>query len=61
MILRLSQKLNAKIKGGTLPEQPPDLNPVADWSARLFLAAFVWVSIVTVLQMPITWMNRGRP
>jgi hypothetical protein len=38
MIFRLSQKLNAKIKGGTLPTLPPDDNPFADWSAHLFLA-----------------------
>ena len=37
MIFRLSQKLNAKIKGGTLPMLPPDENPFADWSAHLFL------------------------
>jgi hypothetical protein len=37
MIFRLSQKLNAKIKVGTLPTLPPDDNPFADWSAHLFL------------------------
>lgn len=37
MIFRLSQKLNAKIKGGTLATLPPDENPFADWSAGLFL------------------------
>lgn len=36
MIFRLSQKLNAKIKGGTLATLPPDENPFADWSAGLF-------------------------
>ena len=38
MIFRLSQELNTKIKAGTLPTLPPDDNPFADWSARLFLA-----------------------
>ena len=39
MIFRLSQKqkLNAKIKAGTLPTLPPDDNPFAGWSAHLFL------------------------
>ena len=37
MIFRLSQKLNAKIKAGTLPALPLDENPFADWSAGLFL------------------------
>ena len=38
MIFRLSQKLNAKIKAGTLPSVPLDQNPFADWSAHLFVA-----------------------
>jgi hypothetical protein len=38
MIFRLSQKLNTKIKVGTLPSLPPHENPLADWSAHLFLA-----------------------
>ncbi len=37
MIFRLSQKLNARIKGGTLASLPLDENPFADWSAVLFL------------------------
>jgi hypothetical protein len=37
MIFRLSQKLNTKIKAGTLPALPLDENPFADWSADLFL------------------------
>ena len=37
MIFRLSQKLNTKIKAGTLPALPLDENPFADWSAGLFL------------------------
>ncbi len=38
MILRLSQKLNAKIKAGKLSEMPLDENPYADWSSHLFTA-----------------------
>src|ERR1700686_4727998 len=37
MIFRLSQKLNAKIKAGTLGAVPLHENPFADWSAGLFL------------------------
>ena len=37
MIFRLSEKLNAKIKAGTLATLPLDENPFADWSAGLFL------------------------
>jgi hypothetical protein len=36
MILRLSQKLNKKIKAGTLKAMPLDENPYADWSCHLF-------------------------
>jgi hypothetical protein len=38
MIFRLSQRLNAKIKAGTLRTLPLDENPFADWSAHLFVA-----------------------
>src|SRR5215471_1057738 len=38
MILRLSQKLNDKIKAGALVALPPHDNPLVDWSAHLFLA-----------------------
>jgi hypothetical protein len=38
LILRISHKLNAKIKAGPLPQQPLDENPLADWSAHLFVA-----------------------
>lgn len=37
MIFRLSQKLNTKIKAGTLKAMPLDENPLADWSAHLFV------------------------
>lgn len=38
MILRLYQKLNAKIKAGRVAEMPLDENPYADWSCHLFTA-----------------------
>lgn len=38
MILRLSQKLCAKIKAGKLSDKPLDDNPYADWSCHLFTA-----------------------
>ena len=38
MIFRLSQKLNTKIKAGTLPALAVDENPFADWSAHMFSA-----------------------
>ena len=38
MILRLSQKLNTKIKAGTLKPMPLDENLYADWSCHLFTA-----------------------
>ena len=36
VILRLSEKLNKKIKAGTLSAKPLDQNPYADWSCHLF-------------------------
>src|SRR4051794_36722546 len=47
MIFRLSHKLNARIKAGTLATVPADENPLADWSAALFAvgrAPYVLVS-----------------
>ena len=38
MIFRLSEKLNAKIKAGALAAVPLNDNPIADWSAHLFVA-----------------------
>jgi hypothetical protein len=38
MILRLAEKLKTKIKAGTLSPLPLDENPLADWSAQLFVA-----------------------
>jgi hypothetical protein len=37
VIIRLSQKLSAKIKVGALATLPLDENPFADWSAHLFV------------------------
>jgi hypothetical protein len=37
MIFRLSQKLNTRIRAGSLATLPLDENPLADWSAGLFL------------------------
>ena len=37
MIFRLSQKLNTKIKAGTLRAVPLEKNPLVDWSAHLFV------------------------
>lgn len=36
MILRISQKLNTKIKVGKLSDLPLDENPYADWSSHIF-------------------------
>jgi len=47
MIFRLSQKLIAKIKAGTLATLPPDENPFADWSAGLFLVGRLQYILVT--------------
>ena len=38
MILRLSQKLNKKLKAGKLSSMPLDENPYTDWSCHLFTA-----------------------
>lgn len=38
MILRLSQKLNARIRGGPLEVVPAHENPLLDWSAHVFAA-----------------------
>jgi len=47
MIFRLSQKLNTKIKGGTLAALPLDEDPFADWSAGLFLVGHRQYILVT--------------
>src|ERR1700736_4908357 len=47
MIFRLSQKLNAKNKAGTLAALPLDEKPLADWSAGLFLVGRSQYILVT--------------
>jgi hypothetical protein len=47
MILRLSQKLNTKIKARTLKAMPLDENPYADWSCHLFTAGRTQYIIVS--------------
>lgn len=47
MIFRLSDKLNAKIKGRTLATLPLDENPFAEWSAGLFLVGRSQYILVT--------------
>ncbi len=47
MILRLSQKLNTKIKAGKLVEMPLDENPYADWSCHLFTTVRTQFIILT--------------
>jgi hypothetical protein len=37
MIFRVSEKLGKKIYAGKLKALPLDANPLADWSAHLFL------------------------
>ena len=44
MILRLSEKLPTKLKTGATSTLPLNENPLADWSASIF----VWVSISTI-------------
>ena len=47
MSFRLSQKLNAKIKAGTLATLPLHENPIADWSAGLFLVGRLQYILLT--------------
>jgi hypothetical protein len=47
MIFRLSEKLKAKVKTGTLATVPLDENPFADWSAGLFLVGRSQYILVT--------------
>jgi hypothetical protein len=58
MIFRLSQKLNAKIKAGTLLTLPLDDDPFADWSAHLFLVnrvQYILVSNTKTLYSTVTY------
>ncbi|HTU17435.1 MAG TPA: hypothetical protein VMG10_05175 [Gemmataceae bacterium] len=47
MIVRLSEKLKAKIKAGTLAILPLDENPFADWSTGLFFVGRLQYILVT--------------
>ena len=47
MIIRLSEKLKAKVKAGALATLPLDENPFADWSAGLFLVGRSQCILVT--------------
>ena len=61
MIFRLSQKLKAKIKAGALRALPLDENPLADWSAHLFVAGrahYLLVSNTTSLYSTVMY-GRG--
>lgn len=61
MILRLTQRLNDKIKAGTLPSAPLDENPYADWSARLFIASRIQYILLsqTVSLYSVAMYGRG--
>lgn len=60
MILRLSQKLNTKIKTGKLVEMPLDENPYADWSCHLFTAARTQYIILTNTPSLYSCLMNGR-
>jgi len=60
MIFRLSQKLNTKIKAGTLPALPLDENPLADWSAGLFLVGRTQHILVSNTQSLYSTMLPGK-
>ena len=60
MILRLSQKLNAKINAGTLIAIPLDDNPYADWSCHLFTADRTQYVIVTNTKSLYSCVMYGR-
>jgi hypothetical protein len=47
MIIRLSERLNAKIKARTLATLPLDENPFADWSAGSFLVGRLQYLLLT--------------
>ncbi len=60
MIFRLSHKLNAKLKAGTLPALPLHENPLADWSAHLFLAdrtQYILLSNTKALYSTVMYVN----
>lgn len=51
MIFRLSQKLNIKLKAGTLTMQPLDENPLADWSAHLMAFILCYIAAHLALDL----------
>src|SRR5690348_16070088 len=60
MIFRLSDKLNAKVKAGTLATLPLDENPFADWSAGLFLVGRSQYILVTNTRSLYSTLLLGR-
>lgn len=60
MILRLSTKLNTKIKAGTLKSMPLDENPYADWSCHLFTADRAQYILMTNTQSLYSSVMFGR-
>jgi hypothetical protein len=60
MIFRISQKLNSKINVGTLPTLPLDENPLADWSAHLFIAGRTQYIILSNTQSLYSTMMYGK-
>src|SRR5262249_52439743 len=58
MIFRVSHKLATKIKAGDLRALPPHENPLADWSAHLFVAGrtqYLLVSNTKSLYSPVVF------
>ena len=51
--------LDILVVWGTLVWLIVTIWPLARWVAVLQVPYFLWVSIATVLQLQITWMNRG--
>jgi hypothetical protein len=60
MIFRPSQKLNAKIKGRPLATLPLDENPLADWSAALFVAGRTQYILLTNTQSVYSTVVYGK-
>ena len=60
MILRLSQKLDTKIKAGKLVEMPLEENPYADWSCHLFTADRAQYMILMNTASPYSCVMYGR-
>jgi hypothetical protein len=60
MIFRLSEKLKAKIKAGTLKALPLDENPFADWSAHLFVADRTQYILLSNTKSPYSTVMYGK-